>query len=88
MDQSFMQRAIELSRLALEEPGTEPFGAVVVEDGRIVGEGLNRSAARLEGSPEGGDQPHDRGAGDVGRGRADFTRLLETAAARRRSKAA
>ena len=30
MDQSFMQRAIELSRLALEEPGTEPFGAVVV----------------------------------------------------------
>lgn len=53
MDQSFMQRAIELSRLALEEPGTEPFGAVVVKDGRIVGEGLNRSAARLDPTSHG-----------------------------------
>lgn len=53
MDQSFMERAIEVSRRALAEPGTEPFGAVVVKDGRIVGEGLNRSAARLDPTSHG-----------------------------------
>jgi guanine deaminase len=39
----FMERAIALSRLALTTPGTEPFGAVVVRNGQIVGEGLNHS---------------------------------------------
>ncbi|OWU82977.1 cytosine deaminase [Oceanicola sp. 22II-s10i] len=39
----FMRRAIEISAEALTTPGTEPFGAVVVKDGRIVGEGINRS---------------------------------------------
>ena len=39
----FMERAIALSRLALTTPGTEPFGAVVVKNGKIVGEGLNHS---------------------------------------------
>jgi guanine deaminase len=39
----FMERAIALSRLALTTPGTEPFGAVVVKNGEIVGEGLNHS---------------------------------------------
>lgn len=43
--EQFMQRAIELSMHALTEPGTEPFGAVVVIDDQIVGEGINRSAA-------------------------------------------
>lgn len=42
--EEFMRRAIEISAEALETPGTEPFGAVVVRDGRIVGEGLNHSA--------------------------------------------
>ncbi|WP_370285079.1 nucleoside deaminase [Pseudooceanicola nanhaiensis] len=42
-DETFMRRAIEISRQALDTPGTEPFGAVVVKDGRIVGEGINRS---------------------------------------------
>ena len=42
----FMQRAIEISQQALSLPGTQPFGAVVVRDGRIVGEGLNQSLAR------------------------------------------
>jgi len=41
----FMDRAIAISRRALGEPGAEPFAAVVVKDGKIVGEGLNRSAA-------------------------------------------
>ncbi|WP_238367743.1 nucleoside deaminase [Mesobacterium pallidum] len=42
-DPAFMARAIEISAEALTTPGTEPFGAVVVKDGRIVGEGINRS---------------------------------------------
>ena len=45
MQEAFMRRAIEIARTALDIPGTLPFGAVVVKDGRIVGEGLNRSFA-------------------------------------------
>lgn len=37
----FMQRAIELSAQNLAHGGG-PFGAVVVRDGRIIGEGANR----------------------------------------------
>jgi len=43
MHQTFMQRALEIARQSLDRPGTLPFGAVVVRDGQIVGEGLNRS---------------------------------------------
>ena len=42
-DESFLRRAIALSAEALETPGLEPFGAVIVKDGQIVGEGINRS---------------------------------------------
>lgn len=52
-DDSFMQRAIELSRSALSRPGTEPFGAVVVKDGRIVGEGVNHSLAHFDPTSHG-----------------------------------
>ncbi len=52
-DEAFMRRAIEISARALEEPGTEPFGAVVVKDGRIVGEGINRSLADLDPTSHG-----------------------------------
>lgn len=41
--EEFMRRAIDISAGSLDTPGTEPFGAVVVRDGKIVGEGLNRS---------------------------------------------
>ena len=41
--EAFMRRAIEISAQALTTPGTEPFGAVVVRDGQIIGEGINRS---------------------------------------------
>ena len=44
----FMQMAIDLSRKALETPGTEPFGAVVVRAGVVVGEGLNHSLANFD----------------------------------------
>jgi tRNA(Arg) A34 adenosine deaminase TadA len=36
----FMRRAFELRRLALER-GDQPYGAVVVSEGRIVGEGVS-----------------------------------------------
>ena len=37
----FMNRAIELARISADE-GEVPVGAVVVKDGKIVGEGRNR----------------------------------------------
>lgn len=40
-DQRFMRRAIELARLGMDAGIGGPFGAVVVKDGRIVGEGSN-----------------------------------------------
>lgn len=52
-NEAFMQRAIDLSRRALVEPGTEPFGAVVVRDGQIVGEGLNHSLAHFDPTSHG-----------------------------------
>jgi len=41
-DKMFMQRAIELARLGVEQNVGGPFGCVVVRDGEIVGEGNNR----------------------------------------------
>ena len=43
-DELFMRRALELARQAQAE-GEVPVGAVVVVDGRIVGEGWNRPIA-------------------------------------------
>ncbi len=48
-----MLRAIEISAHALKTPGTEPFGAVVVRDGKIVGEGLNRSVLNSDPTSHG-----------------------------------
>jgi tRNA(Arg) A34 adenosine deaminase TadA len=42
--EKFMRRAIELAAQAIERDGAWPYGAVVVKDGRIVGEGLNQSS--------------------------------------------
>lgn len=41
----FMRRAIEISRREMLEAGAAPFAAVVVKDGVIVGEGVNRVVA-------------------------------------------
>ena len=38
----WMQRAVDLSRIAVESGSGGPFGAVIVRAGRIVGEGRNR----------------------------------------------
>ncbi|HET9271184.1 MAG TPA: tRNA adenosine(34) deaminase TadA [Vicinamibacterales bacterium] len=46
-DTAFMLRALELARRA-EQEGEVPVGAVVVMDGRIVGEGWNRPIAAAD----------------------------------------
>ncbi len=38
----FMMRAIELARLGMSRGDGGPFGAVVVRDGEVIGEGWNR----------------------------------------------
>lgn len=52
-EQRFMDRVIELSREALTRPGTQPFGAVVVRDGVIIGEGLNHAIAHYDPTSHG-----------------------------------
>jgi guanine deaminase len=42
-DPQFLALAIAQSRRALTEPGCEPFGAVVVRDGAVIGQGVNLS---------------------------------------------
>jgi tRNA(Arg) A34 adenosine deaminase TadA len=41
-DRAFLQRAIDLSQHALLDEGRTPFGAVVVLDGEIAGEGTSQ----------------------------------------------
>lgn len=44
-DETYLRRAIELSRQGMESNEGGPFGAVVVRDGKIIGEGWNRVVA-------------------------------------------
>jgi oligopeptide/dipeptide ABC transporter ATP-binding protein len=41
-NEDFSRRAIKISAEAIEALGLEPFGAVIVKDGRSVSEGINR----------------------------------------------
>jgi len=52
-DEKFMRRAIELSAQSADQPGTRPYGAVVVKDGKIVGEGLNHSPGTFDPTSHG-----------------------------------
>jgi len=52
-DENFMRRAIEISAQALNRTGTKPYGAVVVKDGKIVGEGLNQSIGNYDPTSHG-----------------------------------
>lgn len=45
MSEIYMRRALELARESLEIPGALPYAAVIVKDGEIVGEGLNKAVA-------------------------------------------
>jgi guanine deaminase len=47
-DREFLQRAIEISRHALEDEGKTPFGAVVVVNGEIAGEGTSSVVEMLD----------------------------------------
>jgi len=42
-DYEFMSRALELSQNALKDNHGHPFGSVVVKDGKIIGEGWNKT---------------------------------------------
>ena len=53
MQNKFMARAIEIAREAVDTQGTLPYGAVVVLDGEIIGEGLNRSVADCDPTSHG-----------------------------------
>lgn len=52
-DPRFMRRAIELARIGMNSMAGGPFGAVVVKDGEIVGEGYNRVIATLDPTAHG-----------------------------------
>lgn len=52
-DETFLRRAIALSAEAASRPGSEPFGAVIVRDGTVVGEGFNRSRERADPTSHG-----------------------------------
>ena len=52
-DEEALRRAIALSAEAAATPGCEPFGAVVLRGGAIVGEGFNRARARLDPTAHG-----------------------------------
>lgn len=53
MNEDFMRRAIEIARESLDDPGALPYGAVVVKDGEIIGEGLNRSHGKSDPTSHG-----------------------------------
>jgi guanine deaminase len=52
-EEKFMRRAIDLSAEALSTPGTEPFGAVIVRNGAIIGEGFNHALAQYDPTSHG-----------------------------------
>jgi len=47
-DLDYLRRAIELSRLAPSESGDLPFGALVVDEGRVISEGRNLVATQSD----------------------------------------
>lgn len=53
MHETFMRRAIALAGQSVDVPGSLPFGAVVVRDGEIIGEGFNRSEANSDPTSHG-----------------------------------
>jgi tRNA(Arg) A34 adenosine deaminase TadA len=53
MEEKFMIRALDIARESLDTPGTLPYGAVIVRDGEIIGEGLNRATAECDPTSHG-----------------------------------
>ena len=76
-DAAFMRRALELARRA-EEEGEVPVGAVVVLDGRIVGEGWNRPIAAHDPTAHAEVQAMRAAAGALGNYRLTGATLYVT----------
>ena len=53
MEEEFMRRAIHLARKGMRAGDGGPFGAVVVRDGKIIGEGWNRVLATRDPTAHG-----------------------------------
>ena len=53
MKVEFMRRALEIARESLEIPGALPYAAVVVKNGEIVGEGLNKALTNSDPTSHG-----------------------------------
>lgn len=51
--EEFLREAVALAGESVNREGTQPFGAVVVKDGRIVGRGINQSGALLDPTSHG-----------------------------------
>lgn len=52
-DDDFLRQAIALSAEAAATPGCEPFGAVIVRDGVVVGRGFNRARQKHDPTSHG-----------------------------------
>jgi tRNA(adenine34) deaminase len=76
-DEAHMRRALELARRAAEE-GEVPVGAVVVLDGRIVGEGWNRPIAARDPTAHAEIQAMRAAAGALGNYRLTGATLYVT----------
>jgi len=76
-DEAFMRRALELARRA-EEEGEVPVGAVVVLEGRIVGEGWNRPIAARDPTAHAEIQAMRAAAGALGNYRLTGATLYVT----------
>lgn len=79
MDQKFMSRALELARQSLDIPGALPYAAVVVSEGRIVGEGLNKALARSDPTSHGEVEAIRDACARLGTTRLDGCDLYTTA---------
>jgi tRNA(adenine34) deaminase len=76
-DEDYMRRALEMARRA-EEEGEVPVGALVVLDGRIVGEGWNRPIAARDPTAHAEIQALRAAAGALGNYRLTGATLYVT----------
>ncbi len=74
-----MERALELARESLEIPGALPYAAVIVKDGKIVGEGLNRAVAKSDPTSHGEVEAIRDACARLGTNRLDDCDLYSTA---------
>lgn len=76
-DEDFMRRALDLARRAREE-GEVPVGALVVLDGKVVGEGWNRPIAAADPTAHAEIQAMRAAAGATGNYRLSGATLYVT----------